>query len=138
MLQVAVEGCCHGELDKIYDTMKHLERQSGKVIDLLICCGDFQVLHCLLLLVSSSFSSPGRSMELPRPMQAVRHMDDLECLACPPKYRALNTFWKYYTGQATAPYPTLFSKSQRYCNHHTSAAKLFSQEATLLRSWWQS
>ncbi|KAL3132875.1 hypothetical protein ABBQ38_006795 [Trebouxia sp. C0009 RCD-2024] len=41
-------------------------------------------------------------------MQAVRNMDDLECLACPPKYRALNTFWKYYTGQATAPYPTLF------------------------------
>ena len=42
-MQVAIEGCCHGELDKIYDTMKHLERQSGKNIDLLICCGDFQV-----------------------------------------------------------------------------------------------
>lgn len=42
-LQIAVEGCCHGELDKIYDTMKQLERQSGKGIDLLICCGDFQV-----------------------------------------------------------------------------------------------
>ena len=45
--------------------------------------------------------------------QAVRNLDDLECLACPPKYRALNTFWKYYTGQATAPYPTLFSETQR-------------------------
>lgn len=42
-------------------------------------------------------------------MQAVRNLNDLECLACPPKYRALNTFWKYYTGRATAPYPTLFS-----------------------------
>ena len=40
--QVAVEGCCHGDLDKIYGTMQHLERMSGKKIDLLICCGDFQ------------------------------------------------------------------------------------------------
>jgi hypothetical protein len=44
-----------------------------------------------------------------RVWQAVRNLDDLECLACPPKYRALNTFYKYYTGLATAPYPTLFS-----------------------------
>lgn len=37
-----MEGCCHGDLDKIYGTMQHLERMSGKKIDLLICCGDFQ------------------------------------------------------------------------------------------------
>ena len=130
--QVAVEGCCHGELDKIYDTMKHLERQSGKTIDLLICCGDFQVLPCLLLLASSSSCSSfqGIRVKLPHPSQAVRNMDDLECLACPPKYRALNTFWKYYTGQATAPYPTLFSRSQSHvppsAAHHTCTAELFS------------
>ncbi len=40
--QVAVEGCCHGDLDKIYGTMQRLEQMSGQTIDLLICCGDFQ------------------------------------------------------------------------------------------------
>lgn len=42
--------------------------------------------------------------------QAVRNRDDLECLACPPKYRDMQTFHKYYSGAAIAPYPTLFSK----------------------------
>lgn len=37
-------------------------------------------------------------------------MDDLECMACPPKYRHIATFWKYYSGRAKAPYPTLFSE----------------------------
>ncbi len=42
--QVAVEGCCHGDLDKIYATLQSLESAQRKQIDLLICCGDFQVL----------------------------------------------------------------------------------------------
>lgn len=33
----------HGELDKVYDTMQRLEAAEGIKIDLLICCGDFQV-----------------------------------------------------------------------------------------------
>jgi hypothetical protein len=37
-------------------------------------------------------------------------MDDLECMACPAKYRHIATFYKYYSGQAKAPYPTLFSE----------------------------
>lgn len=41
--------------------------------------------------------------------QAVRNLDDLECLACPVKYRELKSFYKYYTGELTAPYLTLFS-----------------------------
>lgn len=41
--QVAVEGCCHGELDAIYSTLQALAEQDGRPIDLLICCGDFQV-----------------------------------------------------------------------------------------------
>ena len=45
------------------------------------------------------------------PVQAVRNLDDLECLACPPKYRDLKTFYRYYTGLEVAPYPTLFSES---------------------------
>jgi hypothetical protein len=42
-LQVAIEGCCHGELDNIYATLAHLEKAEGRKVDLLICCGDFQV-----------------------------------------------------------------------------------------------
>lgn len=80
-MKIAVEGCCHGELDKIYATMKHLERKEGVKIDLLICCGDFQ---------------------------AVRNLDDLECMSVPDKYKALGTFYKYYSGEVLAPYPTLF------------------------------
>lgn len=41
-------------------------------------------------------------------MQAVRNEQDLESLACPPKFRAMNTFWKYYSGQEKVPIPTLF------------------------------
>lgn len=43
MHQVAFEGCCHGELDTIYATLKLLEARENKKIDLLVCCGDFQV-----------------------------------------------------------------------------------------------
>jgi lariat debranching enzyme len=41
--QIAIEGCCHGELDNIYGALQHLERVEGRKIDLLISCGDFQV-----------------------------------------------------------------------------------------------
>ena len=80
-LTIAIEGCCHGELDNIYSTLKHLEQVEGKKIDLLICCGDFQ---------------------------AVRNMDDLETMACPAKYRSMQSFHKYYSGESVAPIPTLF------------------------------
>lgn len=33
----------HGELDKVYDTLRQLEEAEGVKIDLLLCCGDFQV-----------------------------------------------------------------------------------------------
>jgi lariat debranching enzyme len=33
----------HGELDKVYATLKRLEEVENTKIDLLICCGDFQV-----------------------------------------------------------------------------------------------
>ncbi|CAD7698384.1 unnamed protein product [Ostreobium quekettii] len=80
-LTIAVEGCCHGELDRIYATLKAIEDQQGKKIDLLVCCGDFQ---------------------------AARNLGDLECMAVPPKYRKIMDFYKYYMGKVEAPYPTLF------------------------------
>lgn len=38
-MKVAIEGCCHGELHKIYAALKERKEQ----VDLLIICGDFQV-----------------------------------------------------------------------------------------------
>lgn len=83
--QIAVEGCCHGELDKIYATLLDLQAREGRTVDLLICCGDFQ---------------------------AVRNLGDLETMAVPAKYRDMATFWKYYSGERVAPVPTLFSEYQ--------------------------
>ncbi|CAN6281582.1 unnamed protein product [Urochloa humidicola] len=80
-MKIAVEGCMHGELDIVYDTLRKLEEAEGIKIDLLLCCGDFQ---------------------------AVRNKDDLRCVNVPQKFRTMNSFWKYYSGQAVAPYPTIF------------------------------
>lgn len=41
--QIAIEGCCHGELDNIYATLEYMQNAKGQKVDLLICCGDFQV-----------------------------------------------------------------------------------------------
>ena len=43
MMKIAVEGCCHGELDKIYETLTYIEQQDHVKVDLLLICGDFQV-----------------------------------------------------------------------------------------------
>lgn len=66
-MKIAVEGCCHGELDKIYETIAYLEKKEGVKVDLLLCCGDFQ---------------------------AVRNEGDMKCMAVPAKYRTMQTFYK--------------------------------------------
>ncbi|KAI8369528.1 lariat debranching enzyme, C-terminal domain-containing protein [Radiomyces spectabilis] len=80
-MKIAIEGCCHGQLDDIYGTIAYLEEKEQCKIDLVLICGDFQ---------------------------AIRNEGDLQCMAVPPKYRAMGSFWKYYTGQLKAPYPTIF------------------------------
>jgi hypothetical protein len=80
-VQVAINGCGHGDLDMIYATIRDAERRGNMKVDLLICCGDFQ---------------------------AMRNVDDLHCFACPPKYRAMKDFHKYYMGEKKAPIPTIF------------------------------
>lgn len=42
-MKIAVEGCMHGDLDNVYATLLHLQEIEKTKIDLLICCGDFQV-----------------------------------------------------------------------------------------------
>ena len=64
---IAVEGCGHGELDGIYAGIQHVEKVRSIKVDLLIICGDFQ---------------------------ATRNPDDLQCMAVPPKYYTMGTFYK--------------------------------------------
>lgn len=68
-MKVAVAGCCHGALDKLYETLQLLEQRHGVDArpDLLLCAGDFQ---------------------------AVRNAADLRCMAVPSKYRQLGGFAK--------------------------------------------
>ncbi|XP_025106934.1 lariat debranching enzyme-like [Pomacea canaliculata] len=80
-MKIAVEGCCHGELDKIYETVQYLEQVNNIKVDLLLICGDFQ---------------------------AIRNKEDMKSMAVPPKYQKLNTFYKYYSGEKEAPLLTIF------------------------------
>ncbi|CAG8727210.1 1184_t:CDS:2, partial [Funneliformis caledonium] len=78
---IAIEGCCHNQLEQIYKTLNHIESVENIKIDLLLICGDFQ---------------------------SIRNIEDYKSLAVPVKYQKLGTFYKYYTGELKAPYPTLF------------------------------
>jgi lariat debranching enzyme len=80
-LVIAVEGCCHGELDTIYRTIAQRESRGGFKVDLLLICGDFQ---------------------------SIRVPDDMMYMAVPPKYRKMNSFQDYYTGKKVAPVMTIF------------------------------
>ncbi|CAL2028945.1 unnamed protein product [Caenorhabditis brenneri] len=80
-VKIAVVGCSHGEMDAIYETMAMIEEKKGYKFDLLICCGDYQ---------------------------SVRNYGDLPHMSIPPKYRSLQTFYKYYSGEKKAPVLTVF------------------------------
>ncbi|XP_044073275.1 lariat debranching enzyme [Siniperca chuatsi] len=90
-MKIAVEGCCHGELDKIYETIGYLEKKEGVKVDLLLCCGDFQ---------------------------AVRNEGDMKCMAVPAKYRMMQTFYKYYSGEKKAPVLTIFIGGNHEASNH--------------------
>lgn len=66
-MKIAVVGCAHGELEKIYDTIGDIEEKDGCKVDLLLCCGDFQ---------------------------STRNLNDLKCMARPEKYEDICTFYK--------------------------------------------
>eukprot|EP01083_Nonionella_stella_P057274 150402_1 len=79
-MKIAIVGCAHGEIEEIITAIQQFETQRKGKIDLLICCGDFQ---------------------------AIRNENDLCNMAAPQKYRRLNTFYKYYSGELTAPFPII-------------------------------
>ncbi|OCF57434.1 hypothetical protein L486_04892 [Kwoniella mangroviensis CBS 10435] len=79
-VQIAVQGCSHGSLTAIYDTVQQYTLHTSKPIDLLLLCGDFQ---------------------------ALRSTNDFASLAVPPKYHSLGTFHEYYSGLRKAPVLTI-------------------------------
>jgi len=84
MVRLAVWGCGHGTLDRAYAAVAALEASagfSGPPVDALLCCGDFQ---------------------------AVRSEADMESMACPQRFRAMQDFAAYYAGRKRAPLLTLF------------------------------
>ena len=91
MVLIAVEGCCHGELDNIYASVEQLAAVHGTKIDVLLICGDFQ---------------------------AVRNQADLATMACPVKYRDMRTFYKYYSGEMVAPVLTIFIGGNHEASNH--------------------
>ncbi|KJH44464.1 lariat debranching enzyme domain protein [Dictyocaulus viviparus] len=68
-------------MDKIYAVLAEIEKEKGYKFDLLICCGDYQ---------------------------AVRNYGDLHHMHVKEKYRSLQTFYKYYSGEKEAPILTIF------------------------------
>ncbi|KAL1128851.1 hypothetical protein AAG570_013385 [Ranatra chinensis] len=90
-MKIAVEGCAHGKLEKIYDTIEFIQQQNGLKIDLLLCCGDFQ---------------------------ATRNVQDLQSMAVPKKYMEMGSFYKYYSGEKTAPVLTLFIGGNHEASNH--------------------
>ncbi|XP_058066786.1 lariat debranching enzyme [Anopheles bellator] len=80
-MKIAIEGCAHGELEKIYDLIGTIQEEQSITVDLLICCGDFQ---------------------------STRNLQDLQCMAVPPKHLDMGSFYKYYSGEKVAPILTLF------------------------------
>ncbi|KAH3684664.1 hypothetical protein WICPIJ_004351, partial [Wickerhamomyces pijperi] len=78
-VKVAIQGCCHGELSKIYNQLTQLPQADQP--ELLIICGDFQ---CL------------------------RDESDYTSLNVPDKYKKLGSFQDYYQGKLKAPILTIF------------------------------
>ncbi|GJJ75675.1 lariat debranching enzyme [Entomortierella parvispora] len=90
-MRIAIEGCCHGELDAIYGAIAQREQQHGYKVDLLLICGDFQ---------------------------SIRNEADLEAISCPRKYLNLGTFHKYYSGECQVPVPTIFIGGNHEAMNH--------------------
>lgn len=79
-MKVAVVGCAHGEVEKIYETLESMQNEKECKVDVLLCCGDFQ---------------------------AARDEHDLKSMARGKDYHDMQTFFKYYNGENTAPVLTI-------------------------------
>lgn len=89
---MAVQGCCHGELDGIYhEILSKSDAISQPRPDLLLICGDFQ---------------------------AVRNEEDLQSMAVPDKYKKIGDFQDYFLGKKKAPVLTIFVGGNHEASNH--------------------
>lgn len=66
-VRIAVQGCCHGELNKVLEQVCKIHEENP--LDLLLILGDFQ---------------------------SIRDETDLQSLSVPPKYQRMGDFHEYY------------------------------------------
>ncbi|CAI7633781.1 unnamed protein product [Penicillium glandicola] len=93
-VRIAVEGCGHGSLNDIYETVGRKATEKGwDSVDLVIIGGDFQ---------------------------ALRNANDATCLSVPDKYKQIGDFHQYYSGARTAPYLTIFIGGNHEASNHLS------------------
>ncbi|SCU86617.1 LAMI_0D02894g1_1 [Lachancea mirantina] len=85
-LRIAVQGCAHGELGQIYESLNRFSR--GQLPDLLIILGDFQ---------------------------SLRSDEDLNSISVPKKYAKLGDFPAYFRGEKEVPLPTIFIGGNHEC-----------------------
>ncbi|EAR87488.3 pyridine nucleotide-disulfide oxidoreductase family protein (macronuclear) [Tetrahymena thermophila SB210] len=90
-MNIAFEGCFHGNLEQVYKTMTYIEQQHNIKIDALISCGDFQ---------------------------AIRNKADMYSMKCKEKYLEIGNFHEYYTGAKKAPYLTIFVGGNHEASNH--------------------
>ena len=77
---VAVTGCVHGKIDKVYSLLNTIRSKLHIWPELVICTGDFE---------------------------AHRDVYDLEGMNAPEHYMEIGNFHKYYRNEESAPYLTL-------------------------------
>ncbi|KAJ1607537.1 Dbr1p-like RNA lariat debranching enzyme [Cryptosporidium canis] len=80
-MKIAVLGCCHGELNRLYEDVDKYERENNVKVDIIICCGD---------------------------MQTIRDDEDLRDMAVKSHRSKKGDFWEYYDGVRKAPKLTIF------------------------------
>uniref|UniRef100_A0AC35TIN7 DBR1 domain-containing protein n=1 Tax=Rhabditophanes sp. KR3021 TaxID=114890 RepID=A0AC35TIN7_9BILA len=80
-LNIVIAGCTHGDLEIMYQSVYEIELREGRKVDLILCCGDFQ---------------------------STRNQADLDVMHVQDKYKKMKDFYKYYNGEKTAPYLTIF------------------------------
>lgn len=90
-MKVAVTGCVHGDVEKMYESILKVARDRNANVDLVLVTGDFQ---------------------------SVRKESDLDSMSVPPKYRKLGSFHKYFNGELTAPIPTVFIGGNHEASNH--------------------
>lgn len=49
MIKITVCGCCHGQLDKLYKEIVKKDESDKSITNLVIICGDFQVIIYIIL-----------------------------------------------------------------------------------------